>query len=445
MSRRYNHYLSLVVVLLLGLAISLIPANPVLGSPQPSGIQVQQSITLQNPVSNSLVRYSHTLFVSSNGTPTGNGTSLLAAMTIISNSNPTAATPYLLKLEPGQYDLGNQALTLLSYVDLEGSGEDITVISSTIGSSTVPPSGTLIVPSYSETRFLKVANSGSSAYQTAIFLPANAINARFTHVTASASGGTNSYGLYNYFGTFTVQESTFSASGGTNSSGLYNNLGIFTVQNSTFSASGGTNSFGLYNTSGTATVQNSTFSASTGITNTGFYNYNLATAVVQNSTFSASGGTNSFGFQNDGTSTVRNSTLTASGGSFNLGFYNNLGTSTVQNSTLSASASGVATSSNEGLSNYSTLTVQNSTLTASGGSTSYGLYNSSGSASTVQNSTLSASGGTTNYALNNTAGTIKVGASQLASLPISSNTGLGASICINSYNANFTALNSSCL
>jgi hypothetical protein len=123
--------LSLTLGLLFTLALGLIPVTPALGSNLPSGIVTFQSLdSLPKLAPNSLVRYSHTLLVSSNGSSIQNGSALLGAMSIISSSNPTAANPYLLKLEPGSYDLGNQSLTLLPYVDLEGSGEGTTTISS---------------------------------------------------------------------------------------------------------------------------------------------------------------------------------------------------------------------------------------------------------------------------------------------------------------------------
>lgn len=79
--------------------------------------------------------------------PTQNGTALITAMTLISNSSPSAANPYLLKVEPGNYYI-TTALTLKPYVDLEGSGAGTTVISSTLGSGTNPPAtATLIAAS----------------------------------------------------------------------------------------------------------------------------------------------------------------------------------------------------------------------------------------------------------------------------------------------------------
>src|SRR5690348_10773809 len=129
MSRPRVFYVPLVLILVFGIAISLMPASPALGSNLPLGVTVQQL----NFSPSSVVRYSHTFQIGSGGTPTQNGAALLAARDVISNSKPSVSNPYLIKLEPGSYDLGNQNLVLLPFVDLEGSGEGVTIISSTIG------------------------------------------------------------------------------------------------------------------------------------------------------------------------------------------------------------------------------------------------------------------------------------------------------------------------
>ncbi|NWJ96029.1 MAG: hypothetical protein HXX20_09620 [Chloroflexi bacterium] len=316
-SRRYSYHLSLVLVLLVGLVISLIPVGSAIGSPSQSQPALSSSLVVEqlqqppmaNLTSNSLVRYSHTLLLGSSGSATQNGTALLAAMTTIANANPSAANPYLLKLEPGQYDLGSASLTLLPYVDLEGSGEVITVISSTIGSSSNPvTNGTLIVVSNTETRFLKIANSSTATntYQTSIYIPATTTNVHFTDLDITASGGINSFGIFNSYGSMaTVQNSTFTVSGDINSwnYGLLNlSSGTVTVQNSTLNVSGGQQSVSLYNNlGGTITVQNSNLTASKGVVPVGFYNLG-GMATVQNSTLTAYGGsTNSYSLANTGT------------------------------------------------------------------------------------------------------------------------------------------------
>jgi hypothetical protein len=367
--------------LLFTLALSLFPVTPTLGSNLPPGVTLQPLNTLPNLAPNSLVRYSHTFLVGSNGSPTENGNALLAAMSVISSANPSAANPYLLKLEPGQYDLGNQSLTLRPYVDLEGSGEGTTAISSTLGNTPfLPSSGTLVAASNSEVRFVKITNSSTATYQAAVLIPDNTTNARFNHLTAAASGGSNSYGLKSEGGAVTLTASTVTASGSFTNYGFYSSVdvsgggGIAIVTDATVTASGGFNTnVALYNNQGTLNLTNSTLTAAT---------------------VSASGGSDSVGFFNaGGAATIAVSSLTASGSSQNYSL-DNIGTATVTASSLTAS--GGSGSSNAGLlTGTGTAIVTNSTLTASGGIQSYGFFFTGGVAR-VTSSQLTGNSGASN-------------------------------------------------
>ena len=66
--------------------------------------------------------YARTIIVSPTGTQTGNGTALLDAVALTSAASAT--NPYLIKIEPGIYELPpTNQLNVPSYVDVEGSGE----------------------------------------------------------------------------------------------------------------------------------------------------------------------------------------------------------------------------------------------------------------------------------------------------------------------------------
>jgi hypothetical protein len=389
---RYARVITLIIALTVGGFFSLLPSStPAFSSNLPDGVILAQSSNL-NLTTNSLVRYSHTLFVSSSSSPAQNGTALLLANDVIANSNPSATNPYLLKLEPGQYDLGNRGLILLPFTDLEGSGENSTIISSTIGSNIfIVGNSTLKVASNTETRFVKILNSGSAHNQIAIFVPINATNVHFTHLTSNASGGFDSFSIGNNGRDTTLTDSHLSATGGSN-------------------------------------------------TSVGFGNAFNSTAIVQNSTMSASGADSNFGLANNGiTVTVQNSNLNSTGGTNSYGLYNKDGKVTVQNSSLSA----IGNTNSYGLYNSGRVTVQNSTLSATGGAASnYGLMNG-GDTAIVQNSTLTATGGTSSYGLNDIAGEAQVGASQLSGTTAAS---FGLTHCPASYNGlTFVLLTAACL
>jgi hypothetical protein len=445
MSKHYAAYFPVALALLFGLAISFIPASSVLGdnitacqgSGTPSsslklgGRTITPTLILQaasgttcpaGETSLGLVSLSRTLIVSPVVTATTNGTALLAAMTLISNSNPSASNPWLLKLEPGNYDLGSGSLTLLPYVDLEGSGEDTTFISSSSGSIT-PTTGTLVAASNSEARLLTISNTGSSTYQIAVFIPASAGSTRITHLTASATKGTFSMGLYNYSGTATINNATFTASGSSSSNyGLYNFGGTVTINNSIFTVNGGTNNtYGLENDGGTVFLNNSTLNAVGSINNNYGFENGSGNSTITNSTLNASGNAFNYGLSSsNGTVTILNSTLTTSGHITNDGFAIFNGTSTIRDSVLS----GVATAG---------FPI----------STGYGFY-SNGGTSTITNSTLNGSGGSTSYGLNKSGGTALVFNSQLSG-GTSATTGLSGTDCTYSLNANtHAALDANC-
>jgi hypothetical protein len=259
------------------------------------------------------------------------GADNVANGTLLRNVVTAATAGTLIKIEPGTYDLGTTTLTLVQGVDLEGSGEKLTKITSqTTGTTPSPSAGTIILASNSEIRFLTIENTGASSYNTAIFASGINKTVKLTNVTLSVSGASNfNYALYN-----------------TNSSSPL-------IQNSTLSASGGTQNYAIYNaTSSSPSILNSTLSATGGQVNYGVFSYTSSAPTIQNSTIIASDGlTTNYGLYttNSSTPTIQNSTITTSGGSFNFAVYTtNSGSPTIQNSTITAK---LGTTLNDSLNN----------------------------------------------------------------------------------------------
>jgi hypothetical protein len=113
------------------------------------------------------------------GTAIDNGTTLLNALAGITTSSAT--NPWLIKVEPGVYDLGTDFLLMKPYVDIEGSGEGVTTITSSALRATVGGSDD------AEIRWLTVQNT--SATGSAVYAYHLDATARFTHVTALAPTG----------------------------------------------------------------------------------------------------------------------------------------------------------------------------------------------------------------------------------------------------------------
>ncbi len=94
-----------------------------------------------------------------------------------------SSNPYLLRVEPGIFDLGTGTLTLKPFVDVEGSGEGVTVIRSAGNGAVVNGADDV------EVRFLTVQHTAGSTASIAFDLSSDAT--RLTHVNAVAAGGTN--------------------------------------------------------------------------------------------------------------------------------------------------------------------------------------------------------------------------------------------------------------
>ncbi len=155
-----------------------------------SGTKVRDSDLLDGSNSTDFApAYERTVLVSPVGTATQNGSALKNALGSITDATQT--NPYLLKIEPGVYDLGAApGLVMKSWVDVEGSGEGVTTLRSTGQPSQnplCPTAGTVVGAANSELRFLTVHTTGIvEGWPTAIYNEAGPF--RVTSATATVSG-----------------------------------------------------------------------------------------------------------------------------------------------------------------------------------------------------------------------------------------------------------------
>ncbi len=190
--------------------------------------------------------------------PTASGTNLLSLAAEYCNTG----TLYLLKIEPGTYDLGTSYLGLCPNFDVEGSGEDITNITSS-GPVTVTEASSAFT-SVGAVRLLTITNT-SLLYPYGILLDTG-ISWRFRQVTVNLSGAVgisvNAPGFMNHVtinatgagvnglqigvsGTYSsstpveVADSTINVTGAIlNGAVGIQNLGVLYVHNTTISGSG---------------------------------------------------------------------------------------------------------------------------------------------------------------------------------------------------------------
>lgn len=176
--------------------------------------------------------YERTVVVGPVGTPEQNGAALKNALAGITNASES--NPYLLKIEPGVYDVGSQdtPLAMKPWVDIEGSGEGVTTLTASGDSNT----GAVVGADNAELRFLTVESVGDF-FSIAVYNP-SASSLRLTNVTAAAtapaSGG--SYAVENS-GTLTLTQVTATGSGGGVNFGVFNS-GSLTMTQTTIRAMG---------------------------------------------------------------------------------------------------------------------------------------------------------------------------------------------------------------
>ncbi len=138
--------------------------------------------------------YKKTVVVSPGNTAVESGTALLTAIDAITDASST--NRYLIIIEPGVYDIGTETFAMKPYVDVQGSGENVTKITGSV--SNIPPAakvGVVEGADNAELRFVTVENTGTSTVVVAI--RNSGASPTLTFVTASATGGYYRYGLSN--------------------------------------------------------------------------------------------------------------------------------------------------------------------------------------------------------------------------------------------------------
>lgn len=229
---------------------------------------------------------------------------------------------YLVKILPGTYE---GRVTMKPCVDIEGSGENATILTAAGGNSNSGASATVLGANAAELRLLTVesAVSGTSGYAIAI-LNSNA-SPRLTHVTAIARGGSAALGISNRASSAAVMRHVLvkAADAASSNIGVENQSSSPEMYDVTATASGVINSSNCYavtQTDGSLTLSQVTAVASGGGATNAFAIRNSAgTLMMSNVAAKAYGGQNSFGLANEAStssiSIVKASTLEGTKGS----------------------------------------------------------------------------------------------------------------------------------
>jgi hypothetical protein len=154
------------------------------------------------------------------GNPVASGTALRNALAAI--SSPSATNPWLVKIEPGIFDVGTTSLQMRSWVDIAGSGIGVTTIRGSVDGESLT-AGTINGASNAELRLLTVHATGSGA-PNAIAMYNEIVSSlriyRVRFIAQSSSAGGSAWGMRNAFSTPSVEESEFAVSATTWAFGL---------------------------------------------------------------------------------------------------------------------------------------------------------------------------------------------------------------------------------
>jgi hypothetical protein len=157
--------------------------------------------------------------VSPAGTAAESGTVLLNALNAITDAS--AEKPYLLKIEPGVYDLVTTSLQMKPYVDIEGSGETVTRLLGRYTDS-FSGAGTVRGANNAELRFLSIEVTQGPGSNAVPFV-ADGVSPRITSVTAIATGSTQAFGMITENGAAPILTNvTLRAATTVYSTGMYN-------------------------------------------------------------------------------------------------------------------------------------------------------------------------------------------------------------------------------
>jgi hypothetical protein len=238
-------------------------------------------------------------------------------------TDASAENPYLVVIGPGVYTI-TQTLQMKEYVDIAGSGENVTKIKGAISTSSYASSAIIAGSNCSTLSSLTVENTGGGDRSVALYNNGN--SPTLQNVTAKASGGTDSFAIINETSSPKMTDVTATGLGGVNNRGLYNfSSSSPTLTNVTATAEGGSiGNIGIQNGEGSSPIMMGVIARGTGDKNAPSYGiYSMSSsssssAIIRRSTVEGS----TAGLSTNGMSTVTVSQSTI------LGWVSGDGTST---------------------------------------------------------------------------------------------------------------------
>ena len=233
----------------------------------------------------------------------GTFTDPVAAVASITDASQT--NPYLVVIGPGVYTV-TSPLVMKQWVDITGSGENVTRIKGAISTGSYIDSVIIKGANNSALSSLTVENTGGGVNCTALFNSGVDRSANVNNVTAIAWGGTINIGVYNISSSYaTMRNVTAMASGGSSNFAIHNNNSNPLMTDITATAWSGTNSYGVYNYNSNPTMTNLTAEGTGGTYNYGVCNESSSPVIRRGTMKGDNDGLNTTG----GTAYVSQSTI----------------------------------------------------------------------------------------------------------------------------------------
>ncbi len=187
-------------------------------------------------------RAKNTILVSPQSTPSKSGDVLLSALNKAADASAT--NRYLILIEPGIFYLGNNSLAMKEYVDIQGSGKNVTIIKGSNSNN----DGLIQGADHAELRFLTLRNQNNGPRAVALYN--NGTSPVITNVHIRASGATRNYGIHNVSSASPEMNLvTVQVSGGESNYGVLNNSSSSPIMNNVrIEARGGLRNYGVNNT-----------------------------------------------------------------------------------------------------------------------------------------------------------------------------------------------------
>jgi len=189
-------------------------------------------------------KYARTAVVARDG---GDYANPLQAMDALSSwcGSPSVDNPCLLRIMPGGYNIATNSLEMRPYVDIEGAGENMTMIRGTIDSGVA---GVVVGASNAELRNMTVENTGAANGNSIALFNLN-VSPKISHVTLKASANGNAETIHNETSSLTLSDVTLATSSNNVCQGLRNWNSTTSMTNVRITTGSACSGDGIYNDS----------------------------------------------------------------------------------------------------------------------------------------------------------------------------------------------------